>query len=269
MEIPVGGTEKFNRAQVHFAGLKNEVTEFFGSHPYTIRRDSSPDLKVHRFYADFIKDVPLLHWGLILGDGIHNLRCALDQAVYAVAIAESGMDPPPDHKKLQFPITSDSKGWEAEKGRIASLSKSAQNAIERQQPRNYGADFLLTPLGGVREFDNNDKHHVVRIVASFVRTAELLVAGLPPGAECQMTWHVGPIARERPILTLTTGRSAPDVDMNKGLDIDLGLPHTRPNGREATIPLWEAVDQMNTSVRAALTDLAQSCSSQPIKARSE
>jgi hypothetical protein len=58
----------------------------------------------HSLILRVLKLPALERWSLVAADCVHNLRCALDHLVYAIAVYESGQDPPPNHRGLQFPI---------------------------------------------------------------------------------------------------------------------------------------------------------------------
>ena len=103
--MPPSAVAKFNRAQEHFTHLKQLVTTFFAPKPYRIRTETNGDSTEHRFYVDFDVPIPEHEWGLIFGDGVHCLRSSLDHIVYASAVKESGTDPPPAWRNLQFLIT--------------------------------------------------------------------------------------------------------------------------------------------------------------------
>jgi hypothetical protein len=256
--LPGSSVAKFNRAQLHFQTLQLERDTFYGPDAYTIRCNSDDDYTKHLFYVEFVRDPPYDDFGLIFGDGVHNLRSALDHAVYAIGIRETG-DAPRDGKRLQFLITQDDTKWKEVAWQIKSLSSPAQAAIKGLQPRGYTDEFALTPLGGLQEFDNSDKHRIVRIVTSFIREAEAPLTGLPAGTTANLTWHFGPVKPDAPIMTLVTREAAPDVKMHKGLTFDIALPYIRERGQEAVLPIWETVDAMNQAVRVALKALAPFC----------
>ena len=109
--------EKFNWAQQHFERMLGEVDAFFKPKPYRIRSESNADSTEYRVYLDLTQPLPSARWGLIFGDGIHCLRSALDHCVYLIAVKESGTDPPPAERSLQFPITENVNKWAGPKGR--------------------------------------------------------------------------------------------------------------------------------------------------------
>jgi hypothetical protein len=105
---------------------------------------------------------------LLIGDCAHNFRCALDHLAYALAIAVSGEDPPPNENSTMFPVRIDSK--EAFQSSIARYIAPKKRmpigmyaAIEGLQPYNRGPHLLLHILS---ELDNLDKHRFLPLVAA-------------------------------------------------------------------------------------------------------
>lgn len=112
-----------------------------------------------------LADPPFDDWASVFGDGIHNLRSALDHLVWGLATLDGSEPQRPT--RLQFPIARHVADWEgssgrqAERTRIASLPSAAQIAIEQVQP------FQRSGIDGTPESDgllllhrlsNTDKH---------------------------------------------------------------------------------------------------------------
>lgn len=256
MSIPQSAAEKFNHAQGHFSRLKSLSTEFFQEKPYRIRTEPNLALTEYRFYVDFQHPLPSIEWGLILGDGLQCLRSALDHAVYGIGVRESGIDPPPEWRSLEFPITKDADHWNRVKWHIRSLTHEAQAAFAELQPHGDSTDFLMTPLGGLQELNNADKHRAIRAVAVVPVVGESLLTGLVPGAKCKIEHRVGPLEADTPLMTLTCAVPSPKVRLTGALTIEIGVPWVRGNGEETTIVIWPNIDSMNSAVTMALNTLA-------------
>jgi hypothetical protein len=71
---------------------------------------------------------------ILLGEALQNLRAGLDNCLYAVAIIDSGMNPPPSATKLQWPIAVTPKEWMENKKRLQHLSPHLIDALHRIQP---------------------------------------------------------------------------------------------------------------------------------------
>ena len=87
---------KIGRAQEHFKIFDSELGEWTNSKPYSILQKSDPEGCRHTLILELKRPFPADKWSLIAGDCIHNLRCALDHLVYALAVKNSGTTPPPD-----------------------------------------------------------------------------------------------------------------------------------------------------------------------------
>lgn len=74
-------------------------------------------------------DLPIL-----LGEALHNLRAGLDNCLYAVAIIDSGENPPPNGTQLQWPIALTPKEWAANAKRLKHLSPHLIESLHRIQP---------------------------------------------------------------------------------------------------------------------------------------
>ena len=78
---------------------------------------------------------------LELGEFLYQLRAALDGAVYASAIQDSGQNPPPKATSIEFPICERKEEWAKQSRKIAQLNAGRQRFIEATQP------FAEPPLG--------------------------------------------------------------------------------------------------------------------------
>jgi hypothetical protein len=103
----------------------------------------------------------------MFGDFIHNLRAALDHFVYAAAITQTKTNPPADERILQFPIADTPVCFARQAGGIKSLSEEVRTSVERVQPYNKGHQALPPLLGLLRDFDNSDKHRLLKITSSW------------------------------------------------------------------------------------------------------
>jgi hypothetical protein len=71
---------------------------------------------------------------LELGEFLYQLRAALDAAVYASAIQDSGQNPPPKASSIEFPICERKEEWAKQSRKIALLNAGRQRFIEATQP---------------------------------------------------------------------------------------------------------------------------------------
>src|SRR6478672_4813867 len=82
-----GAWRKVARAEKHRAELAVEVQAFLARKPFASRHAKEPGecgATVHHVYA-VVREQPPAGWSPIIGDVVHNLRSALDHALWASA----------------------------------------------------------------------------------------------------------------------------------------------------------------------------------------
>ena len=103
---------------------------------------------------------PTEDWGQTFAGGVHGLRSALDNLVYAVA--ESVTSDERALGRVQFPIVGKRDDWNGARKRIDMLPASVRDAIEAVQPFNRPADEQASDgLLVLSLLDNADKHRVM------------------------------------------------------------------------------------------------------------
>lgn len=196
-------------AQEDFDGLRSEIVAFGQREPYRLIREHNPDMTEQTYRVEFVERPPTLRWGRLFGSGVQHLRNSLDHLVYAIAIHESGIDPPPDHNVLMFPVLNPPNPFPAR--RIRSLSGDVRAAIQAEQP---DSDHLHdSPLWRLEEFNRSSKHRAVSVAATRIANAALPISGAIPGAQVTVNWRVGSVEDKAPFLTITFDRPQPDVQM--------------------------------------------------------
>jgi hypothetical protein len=168
----VGG--KLVRAKYQLRELNDRFRKFAESHPYSVvdefelrpgEERSGLPIGDYWFRVGGV-GVPKREWAVLIGELVHNLRSALDHAVYAAAEK-------PD-RDTQFPIFTRRKDWDKKACRmIYSVPDEPLALIEEAQP--YHAPV---PRGHVlavlNRLSNQDKHRLLH-------TTVLRVEGMAPG----------------------------------------------------------------------------------------
>jgi hypothetical protein len=113
---------KVRRAEAHIDALEREIVTWVNSNPYRLAKQTNSDLTRHGYVVSILKPPDLERWSLIASDAFHNLRCALDHLVYAIAVFQTKSDPPPDATVLAFPICDTPKWFQGIGTKIRSLS---------------------------------------------------------------------------------------------------------------------------------------------------
>lgn len=143
----------------------------------------------------FTDPPPVAEWALAAGDLLNNLRCALDHAVYALAIIEAGQDPPPQATRLAFPIADTEKGWRrAARRALGPRSNTAQDAIGSLQPGRWAGSTLAL----LRELNNEDKHRLLKVSVFSLQQGALNLGRLIPGRRCPSIGEARPWTSTRP-----------------------------------------------------------------------
>lgn len=149
-------------------------------------------------------------WAVLFGDALHNLRCALDHMVYALAIHETGAEPPDDDKILAFPVCSDSSHFAQSRYRIRSLSTTTQAAIERAQPYNRPKPGRwFAPIWWLAQLNDVDKHRLAHLSLVAARDDEIVVDAEPGSFTAH--WNTGPLIDGAPFFVLTLSEPNPEV----------------------------------------------------------
>jgi len=125
---------------------------------------------------------PPLYLGLILGEVVHDLRSALDQLAWQLAVQHT--DPSVLVSRsvttaIQFPITRSEEDFRNHRG-IKYISPEAVALIENRQPYHNIGGPLVNPLAVVQELSNTDKHQVLRPSLGQIRTDDLVFLSSVP-----------------------------------------------------------------------------------------
>jgi hypothetical protein len=164
---------KVERAKQHFAALETETIAWLATKPIAMTKEKDVEGRRHALVAEIVNPPPLDRWALISGDCVHNLRSALDSLLYGIAIHETGLNPPKDEARLQFPITSSPEKFEEQKNRIRTLSVAVQLEIENVQPYNNPHPEFPPVLELLGSLDNFDKHRTLNVVAAVPHAASI------------------------------------------------------------------------------------------------
>jgi hypothetical protein len=153
---------KLKRAREHLNTLDYEITKWKETHPGHLDRQCNAEATRYSVFLHITDPPDLERWATIAAECFHDLRAALDQFPYAVAIFQSKTDPPPDHRILQLPLCDDPDTFadKREQRRIRSLSAPVRTAIERIRPYNRRNPDIPPLLSLLRDFDDADKHRL-------------------------------------------------------------------------------------------------------------
>lgn len=185
----VGCRERIARAEIHRKAFAEEWNSFVEDEPYgpslVIAPDGTGSLSIHGRY-DHLPSI----FALELGEMLYQLRAALDGAIYACAIRDTGMNPPPSARTLEFPVCSTSEQFQSAGVKIAPLAAKRKKIVESVQP--YMAPAALKPelsifnlnraLQILNDWARVDRHRTLHLVGSWVSEANPILE-VPHGVE--------------------------------------------------------------------------------------
>jgi hypothetical protein len=161
---------KIARAKQHITDLEREINAFHASHPYERVVELDPDdpsKSLHKF-----KLTQPLPWILdcIVGDAVHNLRDALDTAVYSIAIAAGKTDP----KHTAFPFAGSPEHFERNAlGRCKDLPKEILAVFRAYQPYRAGNDMLWA----LNDICVRSKHTLLAPLGTAFQSGDIIITG--------------------------------------------------------------------------------------------
>lgn len=156
---------KMDRSKKHFLDLDGKVSTFVQSNPYHRVVDPHPEKandEIHKVKPVRELSGELNDIGDVFGEFVQNLRSALDNAAYSIAIAVGKCNP----KNCAFPFAGSLDKMPSALGRCADLPNEIQSLFVGFQPYNGGDDVLCA----INQACNTDKHcTVVPAFTLFVR----------------------------------------------------------------------------------------------------
>lgn len=157
-----GIVAKIARAHEHFETLRSEFRTARDRREYGLLTDVDPMTGEMAFRVRFPYALRR-RWGAMVGDIAHDLRSAIDQLVFQLAIVNGAN---PEGWNTSFPICNSAEIFAARIGRsLRGVSEEARGRIERAQPYHAGTDLARHPLLHLRELSNSDKHRVPSLAA--------------------------------------------------------------------------------------------------------
>jgi hypothetical protein len=118
---------------------------------------------------------PLPDWRLLVSDIVCDMRFLLDNLAYELVVANTGMEPPPNVRRIQFPISgdrgefmeTDRKGkptYRSGRTKMEDMGPWVQRLIEAIQPYHDVAGGVLPQESGLlilNEMCNTYKHRLL------------------------------------------------------------------------------------------------------------
>jgi hypothetical protein len=202
---------KLTRAGEHLDALEAAIREFLDSQPYRPRPGADTETQESVIRIQIVRDAPVVEWGVVIGDVLHNLRSCLDHLAWHV-----GGNPPPNEATSEFPIFLDRARYRRRGiAKIAGAPPDAQAIIEDLQPFQRGDKAHLDPLWSLHELSNFDKHRLLHVSVADVSGATYLMRA-PAGSRSEFdTVRFGPFEDDKVIarwpLDPDSGVATPDA----------------------------------------------------------
>lgn len=182
---------RLTRAKKNIRRLDKSVGIWQDTEPYPHRIVFHQDAGDKFSMLARVEKEPPKGWGLRVSDILGDVRFALDHIAYQLAIANTGEDPPPDVKDIQFPVLKNPARWAEKDGHgkfargsglnaTAHMSNKAQTFIESIQPYhapNYEMDWLWM----LNELCNVNKHRFIQATPAALTSTSVELGGTPGG----------------------------------------------------------------------------------------
>jgi hypothetical protein len=215
----LGAFGKIGRARYQIQDLDERFRAFAEERAYNVGSDYTPlsnsDLGHYVFRIEKPR-VPNREWGVLVGEVVHNLRSALDQAVYAASVSPS--------RANEFPVCRNPDEWEGRSSKLLTgVPPSAVKVIHDAQPFRQREverhEFLL--LHGMW---NHDKHRLLHTTALVVGEPRPQVVPLADVAEIvQVEWLSEPLEEHREVARVTIRPSGANPKMTLEGQLPVGV----------------------------------------------
>ena len=226
---------KLGHAIDHAKAVEKEILAWGETKPYSLSYQTNLNCTRYSTLIHFnsaIPAAPVQRWSLMIADSIHNFRCALDHLVYAVAIAESCQDPPPCTDKLMFPICDSKASFDGDvkRWKLGTISDPVKAAFELFQPYNRPYPKVPPLLAMLRDFENADKHKLLRLLLTCISTGDIGFFGPPldPATRWAFLTNRAEIKDGAEVVAFVFDRPTPNMNYDRSnFTVVFALPHRK------------------------------------------
>lgn len=280
---------KLRRANQHRETLAELVAGFRAGDPYTLTPERTERADEVAYRLRILREAPA-DISTVTGDGLHNLRSALDSLAYELAVHSTGRDlTVPEQAVTGFPcvqnprqydrffgvdVDGDSEADEARLMRGSIYTDRARKAMRVAQPffwaemgtdvsdadrrKRYREEFKWSQVRRLREMNNVDKHRRLNVMAFW---PNLFYFGSNEGDNTRFRWS-GVFADGR-ILCYLVGPNAWQTTLHHEFALVLGddpmhRPDKPPYVPRDCLDLLEGFSQsVDSKVRQVLSEYAR------------
>jgi hypothetical protein len=250
---------RLQRALYHLDSLKAKIAAWVEEGPY--RTWTEPDVdSTKKVLCVAVLDTPPPELSLIVGDCLHNLRCALDNLALELAIARNGWPVSSNvERDSGFPIQVEQNASKLD-SMLGSIDPSAKTVIKELQPYTRGETLAKTdPLCWLNKLNNMDKHRLPHLVFFTPRLLGFIVPGDYDTANHIELMRWGPVEHHARIARFAAfDKTGAEVDVYLDAKFSVSFGKRAPE-EVPRVPVPQVLGDIHRSiVRKVLTPLKTS-----------
>lgn len=235
---------KLIRADEHFEMLDEEIRAVVDPKSYPTFHEFNAETSQHIWK---LRDAPpnLSRLSLLIGDGVHNLRAALDHMIWQLVIA-NGQSPT---TRNEFPIfDSEAKYMKGSKRKLIGISETARRLIQGLKPYKGGNDALWL----LHRMDIIDKHrHLNVLILIYTKIGMQGPLTVQAGSQVEIGFPAvtsGVLKKGTVVATMTGHQGAPP-DVNVKPDFAFKVAFDEPDvATDKVMPIVDAMAQNTVNV---------------------
>ena len=218
--------------------------------PYRVLRKVKVDFTEHVYYLRLETPIPL-EFSILLGEIIYNLRSALDQCVFQLALNHTGVE----KSQTMFPIFTDVDDFQ-KKGawRIESVGDGPQALIESLQPYPDRSLAINHSLLDLNNLSNADKHRAVHLWGLSFLPGKMEVAS---GARIDPVGFAKVLHDGEKIFGVFPQSPTDQAQVRESISATVSIRNPTAAGRGVSLNLWDLIADVRVLVDALLHALDQ------------
>jgi hypothetical protein len=214
---------KLVRANFQLKDLNRRFREFSELHPYRIVEEFNlrPDEEIGDYTFTIKKPrIPNREWGVLVGEIVHNLRSALDQAAYAASVK-------PSHD-TKFPVCRSEEDWDKwSSSMVYGIPEKAVAVIKQAQPYRWGTKKAIHEVALLNGMWNHDKHRLVHTTALVLGKPRPSIVPVRDVAEViRVKWLPQPLEHNAEVVRVTLRPDGPDPKLEMKGNLPVGVAFT-------------------------------------------
>jgi hypothetical protein len=258
---------RIDRAETHRQAAADCWNKWLEDEPYFISVDHKGKGK---FRVRVLQENPTPpEMAVFIGEWLYNLRAALDYAMYATAICDSGKAPPPKKDQIEFPCAYKEADWDKNLYRLEALSEYHRDEIVKLMQPYRHEDPDKSAIGWLHRLAKIDRHRRLTVMLGYTTEVNPRV-GVPQGCKVRdRKAHRVVIDGEAEIASFTVYPWQDDwkVEVNPRAGIDPEI------GDWAESPFWsgirynERLMMLRVAVETVVIPLEYDCTGYSRKAK--